>query len=380
MKVEWKTCLRVGISIFVLYLCILYWRNVAGVLGAVLGAAAPLLIGCGIAYVVNILMSFYERHWFPRSASALVCRTRRVTCLVLSAVTLLAVLALVIVLIVPQLVLCVQLLLAELPGALNALVDFVESLHILPEDIIKFLDSINWQSRLTQIINAVLSGIGDVAGVAVGVVSSIFSGIVTAFLSIIFAIYLLLGKDNLRRQFHRLAGHYLRPAWQEKLMYVLRVLDNSFHRYIVGQCTEAVILGMLCALGMLVLQLPYAPMVGALIAFTALIPVAGAYIGGFVGAFMIFTASPFKAVVFVVFLVILQQLEGNIIYPRVVGSSMGLPGIWVLAAVTVGGGIMGIFGMLLSVPVAAAVYQLVKADMNRPAVRPAAPEAQPPIV
>ena len=175
MKVEWKTCLRVGISIFVLYLCILYWRNVAGVLGAVLGAAAPLLIGCGIAYVVNILMSFYERHWFPRSASALVCRTRRVTCLVLSAVTLLAVLALVIVLIVPQLVLCVQLLLAELPGALNALVDFVESLHILPEDIIKFLDSINWQSRLTQIINAVLSGIGDVAGVAVGVVSSIFS-------------------------------------------------------------------------------------------------------------------------------------------------------------------------------------------------------------
>ena len=147
---------------------------------------------------------------------------------------------------------------------------------------------------------------------------------------------------------------------------MLEVLNDSFSRYIVGQCVEAVILGTLCTLGMLVLRLPYATMVGTLIAFTALIPVAGAYIGGAVGALMVFSVSPVKALIFLIFLVILQQVEGNLIYPRVVGSSLGLPAIWVLAAVTVGGGIMGIAGMLLGVPVAAALYRLLKEDVNKP--------------
>ncbi|WP_277215231.1 AI-2E family transporter [Pseudoflavonifractor capillosus] len=143
------------------------------------------------------------------------------------------------------------------------------------------------------------------------------------------------------------------------------MLNECFHKYIVGQCTEALILGGLCTLGMLILQLPYATMTGAVIAFTALIPVAGAYIGAGVGAFMILTVSPVKAIIFLIFIVILQQLEGNLIYPRVVGSSMGLPGIWVLAAVTVGGGVMGIPGMLLCVPLAAAFYKLLREDVNR---------------
>lgn len=146
---------------------------------------------------------------------------------------------------------------------------------------------------------------------------------------------------------------------------MLSVLNECFHKYIVGQCTEALILGGLCTLGMLILQLPYATMTGAVIAFTALIPVAGAYIGAGVGAFMILTVSPVKAIIFLIFIVILQQLEGNLIYPRVVGSSMGLPGIWVLAAVTVGGGVMGIPGMLLCVPLAAAFYKLLREDVNR---------------
>ena len=142
------------------------------------------------------------------------------------------------------------------------------------------------------------------------------------------------------------------------------VLNQSFHSFIVGQCTEAVVLGLLCMGGMLVLRLPYAAMIGCLVGFTALIPIAGAYIGAIVGAFMIFTVAPVKAIIFIVFLVILQQLEGNLIYPRVVGSSIGLPGVWVLAAVTVGGGVIGVGGMLLGVPLGAAVYQLLKNDMN----------------
>ena len=152
-----------------------------------------------------------------------------------------------------------------------------------------------------------------------------------------------------------------------KITYVLSILNDCFRKYIVGQCTEAVILGLLCIIGMLILQLPYATMIGALIALTALIPVAGAYIGAVVGAFMILTVSPIKALIFLIFLVILQQFEGNIIYPKVVGSSLGLPGIWVLAAITVGGGIMGIFGMLIGVPIVAAIYRIVKNDVNKSA-------------
>ena len=146
---------------------------------------------------------------------------------------------------------------------------------------------------------------------------------------------------------------------------MIHILDDCFHRYIVGQCTEAVILGALGSAGMVILRLPYALMVGALVAFTALIPVAGAYIGAAVGAIMILTVDPVKALIFLVFLVILQQLEGNLIYPKVVGSSMGLPGIWVLAAVTVGGGLAGILGMLLGVPLAAVVYRIIRDDVRK---------------
>ena len=132
----------------------------------------------------------------------------------------------------------------------------------------------------------------------------------------------------------------------------------------MGQCTEALILGGLCTVGMWILKFPYATMTGAVVAFTALIPVAGGYIGAAVGALMILTVSPVKALLFLVYIVVLQQLEGNLIYPRVVGSSMGLPGIWVLAAVTVGGGVMGIVGMLLGVPLAATEYRIVRQDVR----------------
>ena len=140
---------------------------------------------------------------------------------------------------------------------------------------------------------------------------------------------------------------------------VMKVTDDCFHSYIVGQCIEAAILGSLCAVGMMLLRLPYSLMIGALVGVSALIPIAGAYIGAVVGAVMIFSVSPVQALIFLVFLVILQQLEGNLIYPRTVGSSLGLPGIWVLAAVTVGGGVMGVLGMIVFVPLTATVYRLL---------------------
>jgi len=157
--------------------------------------------------------------------------------------------------------------------------------------------------------------------VVVGAVSSLFSFLVTSLLSLIFSIYLLAEKETLSSEMDRLARRYLGSRAYKNVCYVIHILDDCFHRYIVGQCLEAVILGGLCVLGMAILRIPYALMVGALVAFTALIPVAGAYIGAGVGAFMILTVDPVKALIFLVFLVILQQLEGNLIYPRVVGSS-----------------------------------------------------------
>ena len=364
MKLSWKDCLKIGVSIFVLYLCIHLWPGAVALAGTVIGAASPLILGAAIAYVVNILMSFYESHWFPGSKNAAVIRSRRVVCMVLAYLSVVAVVVLIVALIVPQLVSCVQILLSEIPGAMTWALSFVESLNIVPEDLIAPLLAIDWQSKLLGILSTLTSGVTNVMSAVISTVSSVFSALVTGLLAVIFSIYILLERDTLRRQFSRLLRRFLSPVWQGRYCYVLHTLDDCFHRYIVGQCLEAVIIGVLCAFGMALLRLPYATMVGALVGFTALIPVAGAYIGAGVGAFMILTVDPLQALIFLIFLVLLQQLEGNLIYPKVVGSSLGLPGIWVLAAVTVGGGIMGISGMLLGVPLAAAAYRILRDDVT----------------
>jgi len=365
MRIEWKSCFRVGLSVFALYLCITYWSRVAGLVAAAVGAAAPLIIGCVIAYLVDILMSFYERHYFPNAKAAGLKKSRRPVCMIGAFLTLAAVIVLLINLVVPELAACVQLLFAKLPGAMREFAAWLSASNLLPENLADTIASVNWQSKIEQIIGVLTTGVSSVMGTAINAISSVFSGIVTALFSFIFAIYLLSGKEKLANQFDRLMKRYMKAGFYRKTTYVLSVMNDCFHRYIVGQCTEAVILGVLCTMGMLILKLPYATMIGALIAFTALIPVAGGYIGAGIGAFMILTVSPMQAVIFLLYIVVLQQLEGNLIYPRVVGSSMGLPGIWVLAAVTVGGGVMGIAGMLLGVPLAATLYRLLREDVNR---------------
>ena len=365
MKFTWKDCFKAAVTVFGLYLAITFWPAAAELLGAVISAGMPLLIGCVIAYVVNILMASYERRLLSHSKSALWHKVRRPVCMLLAFLTLTAIVVIVVLLVVPQLGSCFQVIVAGVPQVMRSVVEFIDEWDLLSEDVIASLENVDWQSRIGQIVQMVTSGLGSVVDVMISAVSSVVSWVVTAFMSLIFAIYLLSGKEKIGSQFKRLMHRYLPERVTDKVWYVLDVVNDCFHRYIVGQCTEAVILGVLCALGMALLGLPYAMMVGALIAFTALIPVAGAYIGAGVGAFMILTVDPWKAVVFLIFIVVLQQLEGNLIYPRVVGSSMGLPGIWVLAAVTVGGGIMGIGGMLLGVPIAAAVYRLLKEDVKR---------------
>lgn len=365
MKIEWKTCFKLGVTAFLLYLCINYWSGAVGLVGTLIGAASPLIIGAVIAYVINILMSFYEKHYFTKSESSKVKKSRRPLCMIFAFLTLILIIALVAGLVVPEFVSCVQLLVEKLPDAIDTLIAKLDETEIISAEMIASLKEVDWEARIQQLIGILTSGVGDVMNNIVNTVASIFSGVVSFVIGIIFSIYLLSGKEKLGSQCDRIMNRYMKKNWYGKIKYVLSVLNDSFHRYIVGQCTEAVILGVLCMIGMMILRLPYATMIGALIGLTALIPVAGAYIGAFVGAFMIMTVSPMKALIFLVFIVVLQQAEGNLIYPRVVGSSMGLPALWVLAAVTIGGGVMGIPGMLLGVPVTATIYRLLREDVNK---------------
>lgn len=368
MKSEIKKLVRIGLMIIGVWLVINYWEAFAQLVLSIVGAASPLLIGGVVAYIVNIVMSWYERHICPKSKNKTWQKYRRPVCMLLAFGSVVVGLYLIISITLPKLASCMGMLLEKLPPALeNGWAFLEEKLHLsetFPDLALKF-ESIDMRSVLNEVWGVVSKGVGSAVDVVVTAATSLASGVVTLFLGLVFSIYLLGGKEKLFCQFERLLKAYVKPEPAARVRYVLSTLNHSFHKYIVGQCTEALILGSLCMAGMFILRLPYAPMIGALVGVTALIPVAGAYIGAGFGAFMIFTVSPVKALVFLIYLVILQQLEGNLIFPRVVGSSLGLPGMWVLAAVTVFGGLFGIPGMLIGVPLTAAVYSLIKDNVTK---------------
>ncbi len=374
MKLEWKTCLKIGVTAVLIFLFVTYWKQMIGIVGLALSAAKPLLIGCLIAYVVNILMSFYEKYYFTGKKfknKTWVSKTRRIVCMLLAYLSVVGILFLIFSLVVPQLIECGKLLAKEIPVVLDKATDYVQN----NEQLMKMLGEAgisiqqnslaDWEDILKKAATFIASGIGGVMGSVFTVISGVFSGAVTLLIGVIFSIYLLIGKETLFAQVKRICKTYCKSSVYTKISYVYHVFHDSFHKFIVGQCTEAVILGALCVVCMLIFGFPYATMIGVFIGFTALIPVAGAYIGAAVGAFMILTVSPVQALLFLLFIVVLQQVEGNLVYPKVVGSSIGLPGIWVLSAVTIGGGVLGVGGMLLGVPIAAACYQMLRADMKK---------------
>lgn len=370
MKYEWKGPVRFGVVLFLLYLAVHYWGKLSSLLLLALGAAFPLVLGAVVAYAVNILMSMYERWYFPASQNQAIVKSRRPVCLVLAYASLIAIVVLIVRMILPELANSVSLLIREAIPLLEDLsLKINENLDMNQlaafSGLVLADGSIDWREILTTAVNWLISGLGGVMGSVMSLASTTVSAAFTAIVSTIFSIYLLFGKEKLQSNCARVLKTYLKPTWYNRLIYFLDTLNTCFHNFVVGQCTEAVILGLLCMGGMMLFRFPYASMVGTLVGFTALIPVAGAYIGAGVGAFMIFTSSPLQALLFLIFIGILQQLEGNLIYPKVVGSSIGLPGIWVLAAVTVGGGVLGIGGMLLAVPLTATLYQMLRSDVIR---------------
>ena len=369
MKQDKKKYLLLISSLFLLFLAIRYWDGLILLLGVAINAAVPLLLGAVFAYILNILMSFFDRHYIKNEKVKFLQKLRRPYSIVMAFISLIAIIALVVTLVLPELIRCITSLVKQAPATIELIMTFLyENTDLqkylnmagesLPTDYSELVD------KAIETAGTLLVGVGGAMTSVFSAVSSVFSKLVTAVVAIIFSIYLLAEKEHLLDQGKRLVKIY-QPKRYDALHHILKVMNESFHNFIVGQCTEAVILGGLCTIGMLILQLPYAVMIGALIGFTALIPVAGAYIGAGVGAFMILTVSPVKALIFLIFLVVLQQLEGNIIYPKVVGDSIGLPGLWVLAAITIGGGLMGVLGMLVAVPLVATLYKLIGEDMKK---------------
>ncbi len=224
---------------------------------------------------------------------------------------------------------------------------------------------IDWQSMIDTAIGFLRNGMGNMLDSTFSAAGSIISSVVNFFISFVFSIYILIQKEKLGIQFTKLLKSYTRPSIAEKVLKVCRLLYQNFSHFITGQCTEAVILGLLFVIAMITFQFDYAVTVGGLIAFTSLIPIVGAFIGCFIGAFMMLVDDPVKAFWFIILFIILQQIEGNLIYPQVVGNSVGLPSIWVLAAVTIGGSLMGVFGMLIFIPLLSTVYMLLRDDVNR---------------
>lgn len=334
------------------------------------GIAFPLILGAVIAYILNLLMSKLEKLYFPNSEQKIVKKSRRIVCMILSILIVAGILILVIQLVVPELVRAFGLIAEMAPeyfGKLGTwILGYLETFPDIERSIQNAIEnlSINWEELFRNLLGYATSGVSGIVNSTLSFVIFLVGGVVNFVIALIFALYILISKEKLLTQVKKICRAYLSDKMRKKIEDICYIANDTFSSFIIGQVTEAVILGGLCAAGMLLLRFPYAAMTGAFIGVTALIPIVGAYLGAGVGAFMILTEDPMQAVLFLVFIVILQQLEGNIIYPKVVGSSIGLPGLWVLAAVTIGGGLSGILGMLLSVPVAATVYKLVRKDVN----------------
>ena len=353
----------------VLVLAIIYSEKVFQGLAFLLGIASPFLVGGIMAFVLNIPMKAFEekmlRRWSGKSAE----KMKRPLCLVFSIIAVMLVITVVIGTVVPQVVSTAT----EVGKKIPAFTDNVlEKLDRLVKDYPELAEQIeqlekmeiNWDSVLGNIIGFLKNGAGDMLNSTVSVASGIISGIVNVVISFIFALYILAQKERLGDQGRRILTAYLPEAVGRKALEICSLLYRNFSSFITGQCLEAVILGTMFVVSMTVFRMPYALMVGVLIAFTALIPIVGAFIGCGVGAFLILIDNPLQALWFVILFLVLQQVEGNLIYPKVVGNSVGLPAIWVLMAVSVGGSLMGVSGMLLFIPLMSSGYTLLRESVN----------------
>ncbi|MFB5980485.1 AI-2E family transporter [Streptococcus thermophilus] len=344
---------------FSCFLIYTYWETVVSICNKIFVASQPFLFGAGIAFVVNILMSFYEKILIKFIPFGFITKIKRPVSLLLAFATIGLIFTWVVFTVLPDLIDSINTLISQDRSAINNLINWLlknKSLQKIIQDlggVTQVRELINNYSA--QLLQQIMNGLTNF----LTSLTSLPSTLINLFISIVFSCYVLVGKEKLGSQVNRLVDVYL-GRYGKTFHYVVAILNNRFRNFFVYQSIEACILGTLCYIGMRIFNFPYAATISILIGFSAMIPVLGAYIGVTIGTILIMTHSVTLALLFVAYVVILQQFEGNLIYPYVVGGSTGLPVVWVILAITIGSALGGILGMLVSVPVAATLYQIVK--------------------
>lgn len=322
----------------------------------------PLLVGLILALILNVPLRVIEPHLFKKHLTPKREKIRRPLAIILSLMLVLGIFTGVAVLVVPELINAVSIMISTIMDGLNQMTVLESTVDFSKLPFGEQLSQIDIDWRQIEVnLDEWIKEMGtSVMNTAASTLGTITSSIMDGIIGLVFAIYIMANKEELKRQVSRLIHVWLPEKFGEWIIHVSSVCNNTFRMFIAGQTIEAIILGSLCLIGMLIFRIPYAPMISALVGVMALIPYVGAWVAAIIGVFMILTVNPFKAVVFIIFLLSLQQVEGNLIYPKVVGAKMNLPPMWVLAAITVGGNLAGPIGMLLGVPAASAVYALLK--------------------
>lgn len=354
-----------GLIVFTVIVAVLgvNYRSVLGVIGTVFGMLIPFLVGAAIAFILNVPMRWIESRLDQKKSH----RWSRPVSLVLAMAFVLGIVVVVLVVVGPELFRTLAGLQNSLPVFLTNIQNRLEQLFVQYPDVLVYIESVqvDWEQLMQDLVSFISNGAGSVLSTTFTAMQSIASGVTSFVVGFIFSIYILLQKETLGRQCRKLLYAFLPQEAAETVVRVARLTESTFSSFLTGQCLEAVILGAMFFVTLTLLGMPYALLIGVLIGFTALIPMFGAFIGCVVGAFLILMISPMQAMAFVVVFLILQQIEGNLIYPHVVGNSVGLPSIWVLVAVTLGGSMMGVLGMLVFIPLVSVLYTLLKEEVNR---------------
>lgn len=339
------------------------YRSLFALIVRAVGILTPFLLGGVMAFVLNVPMRAIERILPGKKES----QFRRPLSLVLTFVFVIGILLVVTFVVMPQLFDTVLSLQYSLPVFFNDVKQGAEKLFAQYPEISDSINNIqiDWKSYLEKIVQFLSVGAGTVLSSTLSAALNIISGVTTFAIGVVFAVYILLQKENLSRQIKKFMKAFLPDHVSNRTLEVLSLTSRTFSNFLTGQCVEAVILGSMFFLTLSILRLPYALLIGVLIAFTALIPMFGALIGCAIGAFLMLMVKPFDAALFLIIFFVLQQIEGNLIYPHVVGNSVGLPAIWVLVAVTIGGSAMGIAGMLIFIPLCSVLYAILRETVNK---------------
>lgn len=368
MELSKKTVKR--ILLIITFTVVLIWgiynhKLLLNYLGSVYALIRPFVIGLCMAYVVNVIMRPIERMWMKalsKCKGKWVKKLKRPICLLLSILLIIGIILAVVFLIMPELSDSVVSLVSMIPSYADEIEGWWDALSAR---LVKYgVDLPQFSFDPDKLIDFLKDGGTAVINTTLSATTSIVTAVINFVLALVFSVYVLAQKETLKRQSEKVLARIMKPERKKKLIALLALVNRTFTNFITGQLTEAVIIGALCFIGMAIFSMPYAPAISVLVGFTALIPVFGAFIGTAIGAFLILLVKPIQALWFIVFIIVLQQFEGNLIYPKVVGKSVGLPGIWVLVAVTIGGNAMGVIGMLISVPLCSVLYVLARNAVN----------------